>query len=53
MTTMGKEWSPLDNQKEITCIFCGETRQTHDQMVCDAIRSVLASRARRGDRLAA
>lgn len=26
------------------CIFCDMPRETHDQMICDAIRSVLRKR---------
>lgn len=33
-------------EESALCLFCDQTRANHDQMRCDAIRSVLARRVR-------
>lgn len=43
-----KRWNEAKREAEQqACIFCGETRDTHDQIICDAIRATLAARAKR------
>jgi hypothetical protein len=40
----------MEKKESALCLFCDQTRTNHDQIRCDAIRSVLMARAKREQR---